>query len=60
MRLKHLPTGITVTAADTRSQYRNRLLRVFYLERGLLPDGSAVSVADLDRMLQEGEEEPLF
>ena len=26
MRLKHLPTGITVTAADTRSQYRNRLL----------------------------------
>ncbi len=26
VRLKHLPTGITVIAADTRSQYRNRLL----------------------------------
>ena len=25
VRLKHLPTGIIVTAADSRSQYRNRL-----------------------------------
>lgn len=44
----------------TGLEYRNRLLSVLYLERGLLPDGRAVSVADLDRMFQEGEEEPLL
>lgn len=26
VRLRHLPTGITVTARETRSQYRNRQL----------------------------------
>ena len=48
------------TTGAAGSIYRSRLVEVLYLERGLLPDGRPVAVADLDRMFQEGNEEPLL
>ena len=39
VRLKHLPTGVTVTAAEERSQHRNRLIAFERLRRKLLARG---------------------
>ena len=39
VRLEHLPTGVRVTAAEERSQHRNRLIAFERLRRKLLARG---------------------
>ncbi|HJL14982.1 MAG TPA: hypothetical protein RMH99_04960, partial [Sandaracinaceae bacterium LLY-WYZ-13_1] len=47
-------------ASHTGRQYRDALLSVLYLERGLTPDGRPVSVEALDALARDGDEGALL
>ncbi len=65
VRLKHLPTGIVVTAADSRSQLRNRKIAFERLARRLAehfhedpprkPTNKRISVRQRERQERERE-----
>ena len=65
VRLKHLPTGIVVTAADSRSQLRNRKIAFERLTRRLAehfhedpprkPTNKRISVRQRERQERERE-----
>ena len=55
VRLRHLPTGITVTARETRSQYRNRQLALAKPPRRAGAPCEAPAQTQEDQALAQGD-----